>query len=172
MLERIAVLALGFVLLTAPACGSDISSGTSPSKAEMQNSVPFPDSPSAHRFWNRSNTTLVLVDGAAKSFDAYTTHVALRSSRTIPSVCYLGASGQQTCTTPTTVRRHEANPLARPFVQTTAGQVVYSLGTLAADTGLAYYFHRTGHHKLEKTALMVGISYSTAGAAWNSQFVF
>ena len=45
---------------------------------------------------------------------------------------------------------HEINPVARPFVQSRAGAVVYAAGSFGLVTGGMYLAHKTGHHKLER----------------------
>jgi hypothetical protein len=45
---------------------------------------------------------------------------------------------------------YEMNPLARPFVKTTAGTAVYNAGSLALLGSAMYVAHRTRHHKLER----------------------
>ena len=44
----------------------------------------------------------------------------------------------------------EINPVARPFVQTRAGAIVYATGSFGLVTGGMYLAHKTGHHKLER----------------------
>ena len=44
----------------------------------------------------------------------------------------------------------EINPIARPFVQTRAGAIVYATGSFGLVTGGMYLAHKTGHHKLER----------------------
>lgn len=44
----------------------------------------------------------------------------------------------------------EVNPLARLFVQSRAGAVIYSTSSFALVTGGMYLAHRTGHHRLER----------------------
>lgn len=44
----------------------------------------------------------------------------------------------------------EINPIARPFVQSRAGAVVYGMGSFGLVTGGMYLAHKTGHHKLER----------------------
>jgi hypothetical protein len=45
---------------------------------------------------------------------------------------------------------YEMNPLARPFVKTTAGTAIYNAGSLALLGSAMYVAHRTRHHKLER----------------------
>lgn len=44
----------------------------------------------------------------------------------------------------------EINPVARPFVQSRTGAVVYATGSFALVTGGMYLAHKTGHHKMER----------------------
>lgn len=44
----------------------------------------------------------------------------------------------------------EMNPVARPFVQSSAGAAVYSAGSLGLVAASMYVAHRTNHHKLER----------------------
>lgn len=44
----------------------------------------------------------------------------------------------------------EINPVARPFVQSRAGAIVYATGSFALVTGGMYLAHKTGHHRLER----------------------
>ena len=44
----------------------------------------------------------------------------------------------------------EINPIARPFVRSRAGAIVYSTGSFGLVTGGMYLAHKTGHHKLER----------------------
>ncbi|HEY6248661.1 MAG TPA: hypothetical protein VI685_01805 [Candidatus Angelobacter sp.] len=44
----------------------------------------------------------------------------------------------------------EINPIARLFVRSRAGAVVYSAGSFGLVTGGMYLAHKTGHHKLER----------------------
>ena len=44
----------------------------------------------------------------------------------------------------------EMNPIARPFVQSRAGAVVYNAGSFGLLAGLMYWAHKKEHHKLER----------------------
>jgi hypothetical protein len=44
----------------------------------------------------------------------------------------------------------EINPIARPFVNSRAGTIVYSAGSFSLLAGGMYLAHKTGHHKLER----------------------
>lgn len=125
---------------------------------------------STHSFW-KSNRVWILSDGAAKATDAYFTHRALEGQY-VPAHCYTNEFGGESCTVGYWKTAREVDPLARPFVGSTAGQVAYFAGTWAADTGLAYLFHRTGHHQLEKITFGAGIANSTYGAVTSARVSF
>ena len=44
----------------------------------------------------------------------------------------------------------EINPVARPFVSSRAGAIVYSTGSFGLMVGGMYLAHKTGHHKFER----------------------
>lgn len=44
----------------------------------------------------------------------------------------------------------EINPIARQFVNSRAGAIVYSTGSFGLLAGGMYLAHKTGHHKLER----------------------
>jgi hypothetical protein len=91
----------------------------------------------AHRFFERGNNIRFVVLTGLVAADGLTTQLALSGSGSF----------------------REINPLARPFVnQGTAGQVAASAIGLGASTGIAYLFHKTGHHKLERFALNASIA--------------
>ncbi len=52
------------------------------------------------------------------------------------------------------------NPLARLFGRSTAGLAMNFAGETAGVMGISYFFHRTGHHKLERA-----VSYRQSWAA-------
>jgi hypothetical protein len=47
-------------------------------------------------------------------------------------------------------RYKEINPIARLFVQSRTGAILYSTGSFGLVTGGMYLAHKTGHHKLER----------------------
>ena len=44
----------------------------------------------------------------------------------------------------------EINPIARPFVSSRAGAIIYATGSFGLLAGGMYLAHKTGHHKLER----------------------
>jgi hypothetical protein len=116
----------------------------SPVVAVLPASVP--DTPSAHtRFWDKRN--ILLASGVAGT-------TALDFAATQRNLS--GPSGGT-----------EYNPLARVFTGSTPGRVAYFSGAAAGTIGLSYLFHKTGHHRLERTTLMIGIGCSTQGAVYS-----
>jgi hypothetical protein len=57
----------------------------------------------------------------------------------------------------------ELNPVVRLFGRSTAGLAVNFAGETAGVMSVSYFFHKTGHHKLERWVSIVNIS-SSAGA--------
>jgi hypothetical protein len=87
--------------------------------------VTLPEAPS-HRFWDRENSFLFATSAAFSAADFVVTRDNLRSG------------GQ------------ELNPVTRVFSGSTAGLAVNFAGETAGVVGLSYFFHMTGHHKLER----------------------
>jgi len=89
----------------------------------------LPDAPS-HRFFDRQNTVAFATLGGLVAIDAVATQRLTNS----------GAA-------------HEANPLWRPMVkQGWQGEMAASALGYSAALGVAYTFHKTGHHKMERWA--------------------
>ena len=57
----------------------------------------------------------------------------------------------------------ELNPVVRMFGRTSAGLSVNFIGETAGVMSISYFFHKTGHHKLERAVSMFNIA-SSAGA--------
>jgi hypothetical protein len=57
----------------------------------------------------------------------------------------------------------ELNPLVRVFGRSTAGLAVNFVGETLGSIGLSYFFHKSGHHKLERAVSLVNIG-SSVGA--------
>ena len=60
----------------------------------------------------------------------------------------------------------ELNPLVRPFGRSTAGLAVNFAGETAGVIGLTYFFHKTGHHRLERIVSLVNIGGSAGAVAY------
>jgi hypothetical protein len=101
-------------------------------------SLPRPTA-SEHKFWDRENKLLFFTAAALNSADFAITRSNLQSGG------------------------HELNPVVRMFGRSTPGLAVNFVGETAGVVSVSYFFHRTGHHKLERWVSVVNIS-SSAGA--------
>ena len=113
---------------------------------------PFPDSPTPssvepvtpvviapsfteapHRFWDRQNKILFAATVALNGADFAVTRANLQSG------------GQ------------ELNPVVRIFGRSTTGLAVNFVGETAGVIGISYFFHKTGHHQLERAVSVVNL---------------
>jgi hypothetical protein len=92
-----------------------------------------------HRFWDTENFTLFAASASLNSADFAVTRANLQSG------------GQ------------ELNPIVRVFGRSTAGLAVNFAGETAGVVGISYFFHKTGHHRLERMVSVVNIG-SSIGA--------
>lgn len=92
-----------------------------------------------HKFWDRQNRFLFVAAAASNMADFAVTRANLQSG------------GQ------------ELNPIVRPFGRSSAGLAVNFVGETVGVVSLSYFFHKTGHHKLERAVSIVNIG-SSAGA--------
>jgi hypothetical protein len=102
------------------------------------------DTPLPHRFWDGKNRALFAAVVATSAADFYVTHANL-------------ASGGR-----------ELNPVTRMFCGSTAGLALSFTGESASVIGLSYFFHKTGHHRLERMTTLVNISGSGAAVAYSA----
>jgi len=101
-------------------------------------SLPQPTA-SEHRFWDRQNKVLFFTAAALNGADFAITRSNLQSGG------------------------RELNPVVRMFGRSTPGLAVNFAAETAGVVSLSYFFHKTGHHKLERWVSVVNIS-SSAGA--------
>jgi hypothetical protein len=94
---------------------------------------------SEHKFFNTQNRILIFASAALNGADFAVTRANLQSG------------GQ------------ELNPVVRVFGRSTAGLAVNFVGETAGVIGVGYFFHKIGHHKLERATFLVNIG-SSAGA--------
>jgi hypothetical protein len=105
----------------------------------MPTPAALPEAPAQHRFWDRENSLLFATSAAFSAADFVVTRDNLRSGG------------------------RELNPITSWFSGSTAGLAVNFAGETAGVVGLSYFFHKTGHHKLERTVSMLNIG-ASAGA--------
>ena len=94
---------------------------------------------SRHKFWDGENRALFTVSAAFSGADFAVTRANLQSGG------------------------RELNPLVRVFGRSTPGLAANFALETAGVIGASYFFHKTGHHKLERIVSMVNSSLS-AGA--------
>jgi hypothetical protein len=92
-----------------------------------------------HGFWDRQNSMLFAASAALTGADFGITRANLQNG------------GQ------------ELNPVVRMFGRSSAGLALNFGGETAGMLGLSYFFHRTGHHRMERLVPMVNIA-ASAGA--------
>jgi len=102
----------------------------------------LPEAPS-HRFWDRENCFLFAANAAFSAADFVVTKDNLHGG------------GQ------------ELNPVTRVFTGSTAGLAMNFAGETVGVVGLSYFFHKTGHHKLERAVSMLNISASGAAVTYD-----
>jgi hypothetical protein len=103
----------------------------------------LPEVPSQHRFWDRENSFLFAANTAFSAADFVITRDNLR------------AGGQ------------ELNPVTRVFSNSTAGLAVNFAGETIGVVGLSYFFHKTGHHKLERAVSMLNLGASASAVTFD-----
>ncbi len=92
-----------------------------------------------HKFWDNQNRALFAAGAALNAADFAVTRANLQSG------------GQ------------ELNPIVRAFGRSTPALAMNFAGETAGVITLSYFFHKTGHHKLERAVSFVNIG-SSAGA--------
>jgi hypothetical protein len=108
----------------------------------VASNVALPEAPSQHRFWDGQNCVLFSTVAAFSTADFAVTRVNL-------------ASGGR-----------ELNPVTRLFSGSTAGLAANFTGETAGVVGLSYFFHRTGHHKLERITPVLNVAASAFAVAY------
>ena len=101
-------------------------------------SLPRPTA-SEHKFWDRENKMLFFTAAALNGADFAITRSNLQNGG------------------------RELNPVVRMFGRSTPGLAVNFAAETAGVVSVSYFFHKTGHHKLERWVSVVNIS-SSAGA--------
>lgn len=95
-----------------------------------------------HRFWDRENTCLFASSVAFSAADFVVTRDNLR------------AGGQ------------ELNPVVNLFGHSSAGLAMNFAGENVGMVGLTYFFHKTGHHKIERAVSMLNIGGSATAVGF------
>ena len=95
-----------------------------------------------HKFWDRQNQLLFVAAAASNTADFAVTRANLQSGG------------------------RELNPVVRIFGRSSAGLGMNFAGETAGVISLSYFFHKTGHHKLERAVPMVNIAASAGAVAY------
>jgi hypothetical protein len=106
-------------------------------------SSPAPHAAEQHKFWDKGNSLLFAAVAATSAAD----FVVTKSN--------LDRGG------------NELNPATRLFGRSTAGLAMNFAGETAGVVGLSYFFHKTGHHKLERAVSFVDIGGSAAAVGYD-----
>lgn len=101
-----------------------------------------PVSTSEHKFWDSENKALFLTAAALNTADFAITRSNLQSGG------------------------RELNPVVRIFGRSTAGLAVNFAGETAGIVAVSYFFHKTGHHKLERWVSVVNVSSSAFAVSY------
>jgi hypothetical protein len=149
---RTAIL-LGVLGLCRPALTQEISAALiQPAAMEPSSFTPSPmltpvrpaTLPEArHRFLDRENTFLFAMVAAFNTADFVVTRDNLRGGG------------------------KELNPVTRVFSGSTAGLAVNFAGETAGVVALSYFFHKTGHHRMERFTSMLNIGSSAAAVTFD-----
>ena len=103
---------------------------------------PLPAVPSEHGFWDNKNRILFGVVAGMSAADFAVTHANLQSGG------------------------KELNPVTRVFSGSTAGLATNFAIETAGVIGLSYFFHKTGHHKMERATSLLNIGGSSFAVAY------
>ncbi len=96
----------------------------------------------SHKFWDKPNQILFVAAAASNAADFAVTRANLQSGG------------------------RELNPIVRTFGRSSAGLAINFAGETAGAISLSYFFHKTGHHKLERAVSLVNIGSSTGAVAY------
>jgi hypothetical protein len=130
-----------------PSAVAPVSSSGSPAFAISPVLVTSPSTAPEHprRFFDKWNLGLFTGSAALDSADFAVTRANLQT-----------AGGK------------ELNPIVRMFGRSTAGLAVNFAGEAAGTVGLSYFFHKTGHYKLERAVSMVNIGATSFAVSYSS----
>lgn len=95
-----------------------------------------------HHFWDAQNIVLFVAVAASSGADFAVTRSNLQSGG------------------------KELNPVVRLFGRSTPGLAVNFCGETIGVVGISYFFHKSGHHKLERMVSTVNIGISVGAASY------
>jgi hypothetical protein len=103
----------------------------------------LPEAPSPHKFCDNENRALFTTVAALSAADFALTRSILQNGG------------------------KELNPVTRLFSGSTAGLAANFAGETAGIIGLSYFFHKTGHHQLERLTPMLDIGASAFAVVYD-----
>ncbi|HEX3822187.1 MAG TPA: hypothetical protein VHW45_17785 [Candidatus Sulfotelmatobacter sp.] len=95
-----------------------------------------------HRFWDKTNRSLFVAAAASNFGDFGVTRMNLQNGG------------------------RELNPVVRVFGHSTPALAMNFAGETAGAIGLSYFFHKSGHHRLERMVSIVDIGGSAGAVAF------
>jgi hypothetical protein len=143
---RIVILLLLVVVLCGEAFTQEPTSvalNTTALEPTAISSAILPEAPSQHRFWDGENRVLFSTVAAFAAADFAVTRENLVNGG------------------------RELNPITRLFSGGMAALATNFTGETAGVIGLSYFFHRTGHHKLERLAPAINAAASAVSVAYD-----
>lgn len=105
--------------------------------------ITLPEAPRQHSFWDRENLSLFGAVAGLSAADFAATRANLQNGG------------------------RELDPVARLFGRSTAGLAANFTGETAGVVGISYFFHKTGHHKLERLTSVINISASSFAVTYD-----
>jgi len=145
-LSNLAISASFALLVALTVCPSSVGQGPlpeapAPHAIEPVSSVVTVPQPTeiSHKFWDRQNEFLFLTAAALDAADFAVTRSNLQSGG------------------------RELNPIVRVFGRSTPALALNFAGETAGSVTLSYFFHKTGHHRMEHVVSYLNIG-SSAGA--------
>jgi len=128
-----------FLHAQAPFASADLEAPTPLVEAQTPASIARMIANSEHKFWDKQNCALLVTAAVLNGADFAVTRANLQSG------------GQ------------ELNPVVRMFGRSPQGLALNFIGETAGVVSLSYFFHKMGHHKLERIVSIANIG-SSAGA--------
>ena len=104
--------------------------------------IPTPNPSAEHKFWDTQNRVLLIAAAASNFADFAVTRTNLQSGG------------------------RELNPVVRMFGRSSAGLATNFIGETAGVVAISYFFHKTGHHKLERAVSLINIGTSTGAVTF------
>jgi len=126
----------------APLTSTDPSAPSVFVEAQTSAVVARPTVSAEHRFWDKPNCALLFAAAALNGADFAVTRTNLQSG------------GQ------------ELNPVVRMFGTSTPGLTMNFIGETVGVVSLSYFFHKTGHHRLERLVSVANIGSSTGAVSY------